>query len=59
MRTSAGSRVLPLSDELGEHASSVTTNGSAYANAYEAYDQVDAEFDTNGLFLSWRAYVQR
>lgn len=44
--------------EFCRFRSSYGVRGNQYG-ASEVFDQVDAEFDRSGRFLTWRAYVQR
>lgn len=42
------------------HVGQAAAYGSTMsASSYERYDQVVAEFDETGTFLSWRAHVER
>ena len=55
----AGHEFCRFRTSYGQRATATANGGVAHATAYESYDQIDAEFDGSGMFMSWRAYVQR
>lgn len=47
------------SDYGARSYAAATSSTTAQGASYSVFDQVDCEFDESGVFVSWRAYVQR
>ena len=55
----AGHEFCRFRTSYGQQANAQAYGSTAAASSHEVFDQVDAEFDQKGTFISWRANVQR